>query len=153
ATDGFVSAEDVFGSVVGVNVRGNEVNRDFLFDAMGDKSINPSGLRGRGAADAEALVDALYGAGGNLGKVVVGWFFGDALPEIYIRLVPHLEIPLRNFLDAVSIDEVLREVRHQVTPPVPVLRRRDDRVIPKDVNRGRLGGELTGHKAEFYVWA
>src|SRR5262249_47311871 len=30
---------------------------------------------------------------------------------------------------------------------------RDDRVIPKDVNRGRLGGELTGHKAEFYVWA
>ena len=49
----FVCSKNVFGRVVAVNVGGNEVEGNFVFDAVADKSINPGSLRRGRSPDPE----------------------------------------------------------------------------------------------------
>ena len=47
ARNSLVSAEDVLGSVVAINMSRNEIYRRVMIHAMADESVHPGGLRGR----------------------------------------------------------------------------------------------------------
>jgi hypothetical protein len=49
-------------------------------------------------------------------KIVIALVARNAVPEIDIRFVPYLEVPLRYFVDAVTIDQVLRDYRWTGVP-------------------------------------
>jgi hypothetical protein len=122
--DGTVVAEDVLCGVVAVDVRGDEVERDVIGRGVGDHVADPGGLRGSGASDADARVDAFEGAGGVVVQLEVGLLGGAASPEIDVGLVPDFEVPLRDFIDAVALDEVLGEGDDEGVPPSPWAERR-----------------------------
>src|SRR6185369_15672230 len=52
-------------------------------------------------------------------------------PEIDVRFVPDLEIPLRNFVNAVTLDEVSGEGANEGVPLGIVLGRRNDLLVPE----------------------
>src|SRR5579859_2021838 len=104
ARDIFVSAEDVFGLVISVDVRGDKIHRDIFFFAVGEETVGPGGLRGGRPTDTQTGADLLDGAGGVVVQIVIGGFLGLAGPEIDIGLVPDFEIPVSYFVFAVAID-------------------------------------------------
>ena len=122
--------------------------RGRLFLRVGEKFIGPRSLRGGRTADAEAWADALHGFGGFVVKMEIGFVFRIADPEIDVRLVPDFEIPFRNFLDAVAVDEMFGECFDHRAPLVPILRRRDILLVPEGVEGIGIGGQLFGHEAE-----
>ena len=139
--DGTVVAEDVLCGVVAVDVRGDEVERHVVGRGMGDHVADPGGLCGGGASHADARVDAFEGAGGVVVQLEVGLLGGAASPEIDVGLVPDFEVPLRDFIDAVALDEVLGEGGDEGVPPGVVLGRRDYLLVPEGVvveARGKL---------------
>ena len=89
------------------------------------KAIGPGGLRGRRSAYAESGVDCLDRARRVVVELEVGGLLGIAAPEIDVGLVPDFEVPLRDFVDTVAFDEMLRELRDQVVPLRVVLGRSD----------------------------
>ena len=107
----FVGAENVFRRVVAVNVGGDEVDGNMIFDAVADETVDPSGLRRRWPADAQPRAHGLQGARSGVVERVIGLLLRVTRPEIEVGLVPNFEIPLRDFVDAVAIDQVLGEMR------------------------------------------
>src|SRR5712692_9922981 len=120
---------------------------------MRQEAVHPGSLRRGGAAHAEARAHALDGARGAVVKLVVGGFFRIASPEVNVGLIPHFEIPLRDFLDAVARDKMPRKVLNELLPFVPVFRRRNVLFVPEGMERVRIGGKLFGHEAELDEWA
>jgi len=72
---------------------------------------------------------------------------GLARPEIKVRLVPYLEIPLRHLVDTVPIDKMRGESRYQRVPPGIVSWRRDDGMVFERVH-GLARGELARHERQ-----
>ena len=102
--DRFVGSEHVLCFVVAVDVRGHEVDRDIFFGNVLDEVVGPSGLGRRGAANAQTRTHRFQGDGGDIVQMIVGRFFRLTRPKIQVGLIPHFEIPLRHFVDAVAID-------------------------------------------------
>ena len=82
-------------------------------------------------------------------EIEVGLLARDAVPEIDVGFVPDFEVPLRDFVDAIAIDEVLGEVGHQVVPSLHALRRRNILLVPEGMKGIGIEGELLGHEADF----
>src|SRR6267143_3134911 len=119
---------------------------------MREEAVHPGGLcRGR-AADAETRAHAFDGARSAIVELVVGRFFRIADPEVNVGLVPNFEIPLRDFVEAVPLDEMAREILDELLPFVPILGRRDVLLVPESMQRVRVRGELLGHEAELDKW-
>ena len=87
-------AEDVFGGVVGVDVSGDEVDRDIVLLTVLEEGGDPGGLRGGWASDGDPGAYFLDGADSVVVKLEVSWLRGFAGPEIKIRFVPDFEAPL-----------------------------------------------------------
>ena len=100
---------------------------------MRDHVAHPRRLRRRRAAHANPLIHRLQRARRVVVELEVGLLRGPARPEIDVRLVPDFEIPLRNFVDAVALDQMLRKGRNQRVPLRVVLGRRDDLLVPEGV--------------------
>src|SRR5580700_6660272 len=98
---------------------------------MREKFIGPAGLRGGWTADAKAGADTLHGLCGDIVEMKVRFVSRIADPEIEIRLVPDFEIPLRNFLNSVAIDEMFGEGFDHRAPFVPIFRRCDVLLVPE----------------------
>src|SRR5579864_8210456 len=120
--------------------------------AVAEEPVDPGGLSSRGPANAEARIHAFQSAGGDIVKLIIGCLFRIAGPEIEVRLIPYLEIPLRDFVDAIPLDQVASELRDQIAPAIPVLGRGYDRRIPKSLDR-LLRSQLFGHEAQLDKWA
>ena len=108
--------KEVMDCVVCVSMRGNKVHRHMMLRCVFQEVTDPCCSGGCGAADAQSGTDTLQIACCVIVQLEVAFLPWDAAPEINIWLVPDFEVPLRNFIDAVSIDEMLREMRHQAVP-------------------------------------
>src|ERR1700740_2481988 len=100
---------------------------------MPDKSIDPCGLRRCRPADTKPHADIFERPSGMVVQCPVGGLPGLTAPEIKVGLVPNFEIPLADFLDAVALDQMFRQLRDQIIPFTPILWRRDVRFVPKGV--------------------
>ena len=114
---------------------------------MRQETVHPGRLRGGGPAHAQPGTHALDGAGGAVVELVVGGLFRIAGPEIDVGLVPDLEVPLRDFVDAVAFDEMPRECFDELLPLVPVFRRSDVLLVPERMQRVWVGGKFLGREA------
>ena len=112
-----------------------------------EEGRDPGGLRGGGAADAEAGAYFFDGEGGVIVELEVGGLFGVADPEVDVGFVPYFESPLGDFVDAVAVDEVLGEGGDHGVPERVVLGRRDVLLVPEGVQGGGIGGHLLRHEA------
>src|ERR1700692_4487640 len=92
--------------VVGVHMRGNEVDRHALLLAVLDEIARPGGLRRRGSTDTQPRADLLDGTRAVVIEFVISGLRRLAAPKADIGLVPHFEIPSRHLVDAVTVDEV-----------------------------------------------
>ena len=113
---------------------------------MRQQLLHPAGRGGRRAADDEPRVDLAHGGRGDVVQLQV--VLGRAGPEdLQVGLVPDLEGPPLDDLVAVALHEVGGEVAHQVVPALPVLGRRDDRVVAED-RLGRVAGQVVRHERD-----
>src|SRR4029077_9342830 len=87
----FVRGEDVLGTVVAVNVRGNEVHRHVFLFAVLNEGVSPGGLRRRRASYAKPRIDSFDGASCMVIKFPVSGLLWIPGPEINIGLVPNFE--------------------------------------------------------------
>ena len=113
---------------VAVGVRGHEVQRGAGLGAEGADVLDPLGRRRRRSAHEQPLVDGLD-RGRRLGvepQVVV---LGGGPEDLEVRLVPDLEPPPGDGVDAVALDQVRGEPAVQLAPDRPVLGRRDDALV------------------------
>src|SRR6202142_1507954 len=143
---GFIATEDVLRVIVAVDVCGDEVHGNLVVYSVANETIDPGSLGRRRSADAQTGIDRFDCFRGGVVKLVVGLLLRIAGPEIQVRLVPYFEVPPGDFVDSVSCNEMLGEVRDHLRPFAPVLGGRNDRVIPEDM-LGGLGGEPSRHKA------
>ena len=111
---------------------------------MVEQQLDPLGRGRPRSADDEPLVDLAHR--GDRDVVQPEVLLLRAAPEdVEVRLVPDLEAPaVADLLDAVAVDEVRGEGGDQVGPPVPVLRRRDDRLVGE---HGAATGRWPGRAA------
>src|SRR5260370_8412394 len=116
--------------------------------AGGEEMIYPSSLCCGGSTGAQARVHAFDGPGGVVVELVVGSFPRIAGPKVEVRLVPDFEVPLRDFVDAVALDEMACEILYELFPFVPVFRRRNILLVPEGMKDAGVGGQLFGHEAE-----
>src|SRR5580704_9120021 len=100
---------------------------------MSDKNIHPCRLCSRWPSHAKPWIHALNCARSVIVKFPITCLLGLAAPKIQIGFVPDLEVPLRNFIDAVAIDEMFRKRADEVIPFAPVLGRRNVRPVPENV--------------------
>ena len=149
ARDILAGVEHVVGGVVAVDVRADEVDRHVVLVHVREEVGGPRGLRGGRAAHADARIHRLERAHGVVVQGEVGGLLRLAGPEADVRLVPHLEVPAGDFIDAVALDQVLRQRADHRVPFGIVLRRRDVRAVPECLQRGRVGGQFRRHEAEF----
>ena len=72
---------------------------------------------------------------------------GAGPEHVEVRLVPDLEAPAADLVAPVALDEMRGEVADELTPTIPVLRRRHDGAV---VEHGlvRVQGEIAGHEAD-----
>jgi hypothetical protein len=110
---------------------------------------DPLGCGSGGTAYSEARADGLECASGVIVEIEVRLLSRDAVPEVDVGFIPHFEVPLGDFLDAVTVNEVLGEVLDEVIPSLHALWWRDILFIPKGVKRVWVEGELLGHETDF----
>ena len=103
---------------------------------------------GGGAADAQAWIDGFERAGGVLVELEVRTVARDASPEVDVGLVPDFEVPLRDFVDAVAIDEVVSEGGDEGVPALEGFGRGDVGLVPEGVQRVGIEGELLRHEGD-----
>ena len=149
ARDRFMRAKHVFGLVVSVDVRRNEVHGNLVLRAVTDKGVGPGRLGRGGAADAQARAYCLKGARDVIVKLEVSGLFRIARPKIEIRLVPNFKVPLRDLIDAVAVDEVLGELGDEIVPLIPVFGWRDVLLVPESMKRVLVRGQCFGHETQF----
>ena len=140
--------EHVFDGVVGVAVAGDEVDGDVVVGGVLEEGVDPLGGGGGGAADAEARVDGLEVACGVVVELEVAALVRDASPEVDVGLVPDFEVPLRDLVDAVALDEVAGEGGDEAVPLLVGLGRGDIGLVPEGVEGVGVEGELFGHEAD-----
>src|SRR5438270_7294570 len=95
----FVGAEDVFGGVVGVDVRTDEVDGDVVLFAVLEEGCGPGGLCGGGATDDEPVAYFFDRQSGVVVQFKVSRLFWRAGPEVKVGLVPYFEAPLCYFIN------------------------------------------------------
>ena len=100
------SAKDIVRGVVAVDMGGDEVQRHVLLRRVSDHRIDPRRLRRRRTAHAQPRTHCLYRARRVIVELEVGRLRRTPGPEVDVRLVPHFEIPLRDFVDAIMLDQV-----------------------------------------------
>src|ERR1700722_12981818 len=71
-----------------------------------------------------------------------------AAPEVQVRLVPDLEVPLRYFSYAIAIDEMPRKLADQIIPLGIILGWRDVLLIPESMQRVLIGSQRLGHETQ-----
>src|SRR5581483_7728080 len=108
---------------------------------------NPGGLRSRRPAYPQRRRYILNIARGMVVELEICLLTRRTAPEIEVGFVPDLEIPLRNLVYAVALNQVFCELRDQVIPFRVILRRRDVRVVPEGL-QVLAGGQLVRHEAE-----
>src|ERR1700731_797089 len=114
---------------------------------MFDKGIDPRGLRRGRTADPQTGIHALDGSGSMVIEFPVRGLPGIPCPEIQIGFVPDLEVPLCDFIDTVAIDQMLSKYGNEVAPFIPVLWRRNVRLVPEAM-QSVLSRQLLRHEAE-----
>ena len=115
-------------------------------DHVVEEVRDPARRRGRRAADEQPGVDALDGLDGEVVELEV--LVARAGPEdLEVGLVPDLEAPARDLVDAVALDEVLGQVAAQRAPRLPVVGHADAGAVLEH-RRFRIRGELPGHERE-----
>src|SRR5579872_6306223 len=112
-------------------MRRDEVHRDLVFGAMFDKGVYPCSLCAGWSSHTKPLVYALNCSRRVIVKLPVGCLLGLAAPKIQIRFVPNFEVPLCNFIDAITVDQMFRKRGDEVVPLVPILGRRNIRPVPE----------------------
>ena len=103
ARDVLVGAEDIVGGVVGVDVGGDEVDRDVFGLGVREEWRDPRGLRGGWPAHLQAGRDGFERARGVVVELEVGGLFRGAHPEVDVGLVPDFELPGGDFIEAVAL--------------------------------------------------
>ena len=81
-------------------------------------------------------------------ELEVGLLAGDAVPEVDVGLIPHLEVPLGDFFETVAGDEMLGEGGHERVPLFEGLGWGDVLLVPEGVEGVGVKGELLGHEAD-----
>ncbi len=117
-----------------------------LRGCMGNHRVDPRCLGSGRTAYTQSRTHSFYCPRGMIVQLEVGGLRRPASPEIDIRFVPDFEIPACHFIDAVAIDQVLRERLHQRSPLVVVRGRRHDLLVPEGVivqPRSHLFGRKT----------
>ena len=115
---------------------------------MVEEVVDPAGGRGRRPTDRQPLVDGLHGSCGRVVQVeVVALAAGPE--DLDVRLVPDLEAPADDLVEAVARDEVPNEGLHQVRPAIQVSWRRDEPDVVEDA-RFRIGGEGLRHERQLH---
>ena len=115
---------------------------------MLDEVVDPGGLRGGGSADAQLRADSLDALGGVIVELEVGGLFGLAGPEVDVGLVPDFEVPLRHFVDAVAVDQVLGELRRSRSSHLAQSLGGETFCLYQKACRRRVGGQLFRHEAQ-----
>ncbi len=144
----FSGVQHVFGRVIRIAMCRHKVDRHMVCRCILQKLRYPVRGRGRRSSDTQPWAYPLQGASRVRVEIEITLLARNAIPEIDIRLVPHLEIPLRDFINTVTIDQVLREVLYQVVPAFHALRRRNILLVPERMQRIRIEGQLLRHKAD-----
>jgi len=106
----FISSKNILARIVGINVSGDKIHGHVVFNGVRDETVDPGGLRCCGPSDAQPVVHAFYASRGSIIKLVVSLFLGIAHPEINVGLIPHFEIPVGDFVDAVAVHQMLRKM-------------------------------------------
>ncbi len=107
----FLRPENIFRGIVGVNVRRDVIEWDMLFGAVTDERVNPCGLRGCRAADPQLLIYFFHCERRMVVEIPISFLLRIARPKINIGFVPDFEIPLRDFIEAIAIYEVMDKMR------------------------------------------
>ncbi len=135
---------------IAVCVRGGEVEREILGFTEGRERLDPFGGGSRGAADSQCCIDALDGSC-RLGIQAHVLLLRTAPEDHEVGLVPDLEAPRSDLVDAVSVDEVPGECGDEVVPLAPLPWRRDDAAI-REHRLIWIAGEGRGHERQFDDW-
>src|SRR5579864_537242 len=106
----FVGAEDILSAVVAVNMSRDKVHRDLVLNTMLNKYINPRRLCCSRTTDAQSWTDTLYRSRSAIVELPISGLLRFARPEVDVGLIPYLEIPVGDFIDAVALDEVPGEL-------------------------------------------
>src|SRR5260370_40620611 len=120
---------------------------------MFQEIANPRRRGSSGAANAQPRTNILEIECRVIVEFEVAFLSRDAAPKINIRFVPNFEVPLRNFIDAVSIDKMLREMSHQAIPLLHAFGWRHIWLVPEWMQRIWIKCKLLWHKANFDDWA
>src|ERR1700733_14114928 len=77
---------------------------------------NPGGLRAGRPPDPQTLVSTFDGPGSVIVELKVGGLLRLSGPKVDVRLIPHLEIPLRHLSDAITIHKMFCKIVNQFPP-------------------------------------
>ncbi|GAB7545817.1 hypothetical protein CS8_055000 [Cupriavidus sp. 8B] len=106
--------------VGGVKVCADGIDGKPVLLAIADELVNPGILRGRGAADLQAIVDALDRVDcGAIEREIALLVAGPELSQI--GFVPDFEQPLGDFGDAIARDPMAYQFMDQQAP-LPIIR-------------------------------
>src|SRR6185437_5478716 len=147
--DDLIGSQEAFHGLVGISMSGDEIDGDVIFGAEVEEFRDPRGSGSGWASYSEAWADGLQVARGVGVEVEVRFLAGNAAPEVDVGFVPDFEVPLGDFLDAVAVDEMLRESLHQLIPLLHALGGRDVLLVPEGVEVVGIEGKLFGHEADF----
>ena len=114
---------------------------------MPDEIADPGRLRRRRPADTQPSIDGLDRPRGGFIKLKIRVLGRLARPEVDVGLVPDLEVPLPDLIDAVTLDEMPRERADQLCPLLVRLRRVRQRLVPERMRLLR-GGQRRRHEAQ-----
>ncbi len=142
-------AKHVFGLVVSVHVRRDEVHGNLVLRTVSNKGVGPCCLGRGGPADAQARAYLFKGACGVIVQLPVSGLLRIARPKIEIRLVPDFKVPLRNLIDAVAVDQVPGELGDEVVPLIPVFGWRDVLLVPERMERVLVRRQFLRHETQF----
>src|SRR5271163_814701 len=145
----FVRSEEIFDGVVGISMRGDEINGHMIGRGVFQEIRHPRSGGSGGTAYTQTRVYSLQSTRSVSVEVEVGLLAGNATPEIDVRLVPDFEVPLRDFINAISVDEMLREMSHQRVPPLHTFGWRHILLVPEGVQRIGIKCQFLWHEADF----
>src|SRR5450432_3690626 len=132
-------------------MRRDEVEWHTSLGSVRSQRLNPFAGRGRRTADAQAVINTLDRARRFVVEAQV--LVLTARPEHdEIRLVPHLERPGLDLVDAVTIDEVRSQRPHDVVPLGPIAGWRDDALVTEH-GLGRIARDGSGHERQLDDWS
>src|ERR1700757_3251511 len=130
-------------------MRGDVIDWHFVLGTIVNETIDPSSLSCRRPTHTQQRTDRFQSVCGNFVEFVISLFGRVTCPEVQVRFIPNLKIPVGYFSQPVSLDQVLSKLINELIPFLPIFRRGYDRVIPEWMN-GFLCSQPFRHEAEFY---